>query len=70
VIFDSQEQKQKVIDLIGEAPIHTNIAGLLSGPSQDLMALMGALNNAPVIDPEGQTAMMLHYEVRKREGEK
>lgn len=59
MIFDSKEQKQRVIDLIGEVPINTNIAGLASGPSPEMVALLQALESGVVLPVESQIDLML-----------
>lgn len=60
MIFDSEAQKQRVIKLVGEAPVHTDIAGILLGPSPELVKLMQDLHSAIVMDPE-QLAEALIY---------
>jgi hypothetical protein len=66
MIFDSEEQKQKVIDLIGEAPVNTTIKGVLSGPSPALMDLMERMVNAHILSVDDQTVLMIENEQRKR----
>lgn len=66
MIFDSLKQKQKVIDLIGEVPVTTTIKGILSGPSNDLKALMERLVNAQVMDVDDQTIALMEWEERNR----
>lgn len=68
MIFDSEEQKQKVIDLIGEAPVNTNIKGVLSGPSPALRDLMARLVNAHIMSVDDQTILLLEKEERERGG--
>lgn len=58
MIFDSEEQKQRVIDLVGEVPVNTTIGGLASGVSPDLAALLDALQRAHVMSPEEQQKVL------------
>ena len=62
MIFDSEAQKQRVIDLIGEVPVATNIKGIVSGPSPEIMDLMSRLVSAHVISADEQTILLLKKE--------
>ena len=59
MIFDSEEQRKRILDLIGEVPVQTNIAGVMSGPSQEIMALVTAIEQGLVMSPSQQKAMVL-----------
>lgn len=67
MIFDSAVQKQRVLDMIGEVPISTDVKGLIAGASQGLLDLVGRIKAAQVMSVEDQTAMMIYLEERKSE---
>ena len=62
MIFDSQAQKQRVIDLIGEVPINTNIAGIASGLSPELAALLRALHQGVVAPLSSQDELLVRID--------
>lgn len=64
MIFDSEKQKQKVIDLIGEVPVQTTVKHILAGPSPELRKLMAALVNAHVLSVDDQTVLLIEREKR------
>ena len=68
MIFDNEAQKQRVLDLIGEVPIHTTIAGLVSGPSPELAGLLASINNGLILSPDDQTSMSLWMRAREKVG--
>jgi hypothetical protein len=62
MIFDSEKQKQKVIDLIGEVPVVTTIKGILSGPSPEVSDLMARLVQAYIMSVDEQTILLMEKE--------
>ncbi len=58
MIFDTQAQKERVLNLIGDVPIKTTISGLVAGPSQDMAALLTALHEAPVVPADRQEELL------------
>lgn len=63
MIFDSEEQKARVLDLIGEVPITTNIKGLVSGVSPDLANLLDSIRRAEVLSIDDQTTLLIRKEL-------
>ena len=49
--FDSTEQKALCVKLILASKVETDVAGLLAGASDGVIALLKAIEEAPVIPP-------------------
>lgn len=62
MIFDSQKQKDAVLDLIGKVPITTTIQGLVAGLAPELAFLIQRIQQAPVISADEQASMLLTWE--------
>ena len=58
MIFDTEAQKERVLGLIGKVPISTTIAGLASGLSPEMAALLKALHLAPVVPVDRQAELL------------
>lgn len=66
MIFDSEQQKNQVLEMIGKVPVTTTVHGILSGPSEELRRLMASIAQAHVISVDDQTVAMIELEKRNR----
>lgn len=64
MIFDSEEQKKKVIALVASAPVKTTVQGVISGPAPWLVELMASLEAAHVRSPTEQTVALIGLDAR------
>jgi hypothetical protein len=50
--LDSEEQRRLLMDLLRQVPVQTTIDGMLAGLRPDIKALLAAIQQAEVAEPE------------------
>lgn len=52
MVFDSERQKEVLMKLVLESKANVTLGEILTGPSDELLALVRAIDEARVIPPE------------------
>lgn len=60
MVFDTEKQKAFLEKLVLQTPAQVTLGQILSGPSDDLVALVQAIRNGKVYSPEDVEAAMTH----------